>query len=399
MRISPFPPQNISDFDDHFSQKTLARAQELVREETVEILECSGSNITARVQGSEFHPYDVLINFGGHYHCTCPSEVQPCKHVAAVLIQATKSDSNGFDLNAHLQNLELAQAKTLLIDLASLPEVRPVLLKRVLVKTSSIPKGAIKALKTILKRSQNIEHEGDIGEAAFAELSTLPAFERSDEAWQIYELVRGYEINYAYYDPEDESGDAYWEDRQSDWEGRALQHWGTAEAELDRGEAALRTIIQKIDINSAMWNPAIEIAKRVPTGAEMLEEWLERVDGRSVRYLDTFKREFVKTFKTADEYEQHLRDHLESPNNYVELMYFLQQQNRQKDALEIAAAGVRDEISRLKRGRGDITVYQRGEHWSGTQTASVNEMRVMLALLQEHQPSFEWESAFFRIRS
>ncbi len=395
MEFDQFPPTDLADFEGFFSSKTFQKAREIVRSGDVKLLERSSSAITARVQGSEMKPYDVLIDSEGEYDCTCPSEIQPCKHVAAVLLAATQQKGEAdFDLNAHLQSLDLAQSRTLLLDLASLPQMRQHLLKRVLIKSAGIPKGAIKALKKVLDGSKSIEDEGDLGEAAFAELAALAPDERSDEAWQIYELLDTYEPDYDYYDPEEESGDAYWEDRQSDWMALALKHWGTAEAELGRGEAALKTILPKIGSNQEMWEAALETALRVKDGKATLEDWLKNQPGRDNHALGRFRRDFLQHFRKPEEYEQYLRDNLDSTRDHYELVQHLQGQNRLEKALDVAAQGVRHEIKDYRRFRGDIEGT-----WNGmliyAHSMDIDPMLAMLTLLREHRPGFEWEGAMF----
>lgn len=389
-----FPPISQDDFREFFGGKTWERARQIAAAGDVEILERSPSAITARVQGSEFRPYEVFIDADGEYECTCPSEVQPCKHVGAVLIAAAQQKGEpDFDLNAHLQNLDLAQARTLLLDLAGLPEARQHLLKRVQVKSMGIPKGAIRALKKVLEGGKNIEHEGDLGEAAFAELAALAPGERSDEAWQIYELLDVYEVDYDHYAPEDESGDAYWEDRQLDWMALALRHWGSGEAELGRGEAALKTILRQVSNSPEMWEAALETALRVEDGKAILERWLNQSPDQN-RWLERFQRDFLQHFHSPAEYEAHLRGSLRSVSDFYELVQHLQGQGRLEEALDIAAQGVRHEIRDYQRALGDIEGT-----WNGltiyAHSMGIDPMLAMLTLLREHRPGFEWEAAAF----
>jgi uncharacterized Zn finger protein len=72
----------------------------------VDFLERSPSHLSARVQGSEIRPYDVQVSADGDYDCSYPSDIQPCKHVAAVLLYVIQNkEETGFDLKAHLQDL------------------------------------------------------------------------------------------------------------------------------------------------------------------------------------------------------------------------------------------------------------------------------------------------------
>lgn len=394
MNFSNFPP-NKSDLEGYFSSKTLSRAKDIIADDLVQLLERSSTHLTARVQGSEIQPYIIVVSNDGDYSCSCPSEIQPCKHVAAVLLYATThAAETEIDLNQHLQSMEPLEAKTLLLELATLSDVRPILLKRVLIRSSKsgsskLRKGVIKALKKILGDSKNIEHEGEIGEAAFEELATLKADERSKEAWQIYELLEDYEPNYEYYDPEDESGDAYWEDRQSEWQGLALLHWGTAEAELGRGETALGVILQHLDRNSSMWPAALEVAKHLEDGADFIEAWLAKQKPEQNYALGRFQRDFLKQFGNAKAYEKHLRERLKHPHDYLELVQLLQGQQREREALELAARCVRQNAKDELKGRDDLSPY-----W-GIFQAEDDPLLVMLDLLKTQQPNFEWDEATF----
>ena len=57
MEFQSFPPKQ-KDFERFFRSKTLQRARDLLAED-VRILECSSSQLTAEVQGSEVRPYLV----------------------------------------------------------------------------------------------------------------------------------------------------------------------------------------------------------------------------------------------------------------------------------------------------------------------------------------------------
>ncbi len=283
-------------------------------------------------------------------------------------------------------------ASSQLLELANLSELRPILLKRLVRGTNSnVPKGAIKALKKVLERSKNIEHESELGEAAFLELESLAPELRGDEAWQLHVLLEDYEIDYEYYDPEDESGDAYWEDRQSAWSAVALHHWASAESELGRGQAALETLLRKIDSNGDIWQGVVEIGKRQPELRTRIGDWLKNAG--SYR-KEEFTRDFLRYFRDPIEYENHLRKNLERARDYAELMRFYLEQDRENDALEIAAAGIRKELKASQDGKGDLEVdTPYGTFWSHSyHTTDVPEM---LDLLREKQPSFEWERAQF----
>jgi uncharacterized Zn finger protein len=393
MNFSNFPP-NKDELETYFSSKILSRAKDIIAEDLVQLLERSSTHLTARVQGSEIQPYTVVVSDSGDYSCSCPSEIQPCKHVAAVLLYATMhAAETEIDLNQHLQSMDPAEAKTLLLELATISDVRPILLKRLLIRSSKsgpskLRKGVIKALKKVLDDGKNIEGEGELGEAAFQELATLGADERSDEAWQIYELLDTYEPN-EYYDPEDESGDAYWEDRQSEWQGLALLHWGTAEAELGRGEAALETILHHLDRNDSMWQAALELAKHVEDGADFIEAWLARQKPEQNYFLGSFQRDFLKQFGNAKAYEKHLRGRLNHPHDYLELVQLLQGQNRDREALELAARCIRQNAKSELKGRDDLSPY-----W-GIYHPEADPLLVMLDLLKTQQPNFEWDEATF----
>ncbi len=279
-----------------------------------------------------------------------------------------------------------------MLELANSNELRPILLKRLLRGTSgNAPKGAIKALKKVLERSKDIEHESELGEAAFLELESLAPEQRSDEAWQLHELLENYEIDYEYYDPEDESGDVYWEDRQSEWSAIALHHWASAESELGRGQAALETLLRKIDSNGDIWQGVVELGKRQPELQARIVGWLKKSDSHR---KEEFTRDFLRYFRDPSEYENHLRKNLEKARDYAELMRFYLEQDRKNDALEIAAAGIRKELKISQDGEGDLEVHTPfGIFWS--HSYHVTDVAEMLELLRKERPSFEWERALF----
>ncbi|MHB1175481.1 MAG: DEAD/DEAH box helicase [Sulfuriferula sp.] len=112
------------DLRDHFSETWLARGRDLVWQERVLDMECSGDKryMSARVQGSRTLPYPVTIRVNhspkGWYpvgHCGCPVGYN-CKHVAAVLIAALGDGTQSVDgvpagLDIWLQRLgQAAQA-------------------------------------------------------------------------------------------------------------------------------------------------------------------------------------------------------------------------------------------------------------------------------------------------
>lgn len=396
MRFSTFPP-DASQVKSLFSGKTLAKARDIIEDDLVELLEHSPTHLTAKVQGSEIEPYTTVIDSSGEYSCTCPSEIQPCKHVAAVLLYASENEAEtDLDLNHYLESLNEAQAKALLLELSRQSDIRPVLLKRVLLQTAksdtpAVRKGVIKALKKILNDGKNIEHEGELGEAAFQELATLEASERSKEAWQIYELLEHYEPN-DYYDPYDESGDAYWEDRQSDWMGLAILHWGTAEAELGRAEGALEVILDLLEENHGMWEAALEVVKHTEEGVDALETWLSQQDPETSYFLEELQHDFMKRFANPKAYEKHLRERLERPENFWELVQFLLSQNREEEAMDMARKCVRYFIKAELKERDDFDPY-----WS-VYRDDEDPLMLMLALLKIQEPSFEWEEAQFIFR-
>jgi hypothetical protein len=311
MKFDPFPPVAIRDFEDFFNRKTLVKAQELVIDDAVNLLEQSSTHLTALVQGSEIQPYVVLIT-ANTCSCTCPSDVFPCKHIGAVLLQAVSMpNSSTLDLTTYLQALEPIAAKTWLLELANENVLRPLLLKRLLVKPVRLLAGskkAIAALKKVLEHGKNIEHETDLGAAAFAELQALNPEERSDEGWQLHELLEDYEIDYEFYDPYDESGDAYWEDRQSQWNGIALRHWATAESELGRGQAALETVLKHMKSwDTELWEGIVWIGLHQPELVKRIEKWLNQAD---IHTKEQFQNEFTRHFRSAAEYEQYLKTNL-----------------------------------------------------------------------------------------
>jgi hypothetical protein len=394
MRFSTFPPR-ATDFKSLFSGKTLAKARDIIEDDLLELLERSSSHLTASVQGSEIESYTVVISSSGDYSCTCPSEVQPCKHVAAVLLYANDNEAETeLDLNQYLESLNETQAKTLLLELANQSDIRALLLKRVLLQsatseTPAVRKGVAKALKKILDDGKNIEHEGELGEAAFRELATLGAPERSKEAWQIYNLLDSYEPN-EYYDPYDESGDAYWEDRQGEWMALAILHWGTAEAELGRAEGALEVILDLLENNVEMWQAALEVAKHTEDGVDALETWLSQQDPKETYFLDRLRHDFMKRFANPKALEKHLRGRLERPEQYWELVQFLLGQNREKDAMDTARTAVRHFVKvTLKDDEFTRWSIYRDEE---------DPLLLMLALLKIQEPGFEWEEAQFVFR-
>jgi hypothetical protein len=395
MRFSSFPP-TASEVKVLFSSKTLSKARDILEDDLVELLEHSKSHLTAKVQGSEMEPYTTIISRDGNYSCSCPSDIQPCKHVAAVLLYASENEAEtDLDLNSYLESLNEIQARELLLELANQSDIRAVLLKRVLLqsaisKAPTVRKGVIKALKKILDDGKNIEHEGELGEAAFRELATLDASERSKEAWQIYDLLDIYEPN-EYYDPYDESGDAYWEDRQGDWMALAMLHWGTAEAELGRADGALEVILGFLENNHGMWQAALEVARHTEDGVETLETWLGQQDPEKTYFLDQLQHDFLKRFANPKALEKHLRGRLERPEHYWELVQFLLGQNREEDAMDITRTGVRHFVTTTLRERGDFA------HWS-VYREDEDPLMLMLALLKIQEPGFEWEEAQFVFR-
>jgi hypothetical protein len=396
MHFSTFPP-SASDVQALFSSKTLSKARDILEDDLVDLLESSSSHLTAKVQGSEMEPYTTIISRDGDYSCTCPSEIQPCKHVAAVLLYARENEAEtDLDLNSYLESLNEIQAKALLLELANQSDIRAVLLKRVLLQsakaaTPAVRKGVIKALKKILDDGKNIEHEGELGEAAFRELATLDASERSKEAWQIYDLLEGYEPN-EYYDAYDESGDAYWEDRQSEWMALAMLHWGTAEAELGRAEDALEVILDLLENNHDMWQAALEVAQHTEDGVDALETWLGQQDPEKTYFLDKLRHDFMKRFANPKALEKHLRERLERPEHYWELVQFLLGQNREKEAMDTARTGVRRFVKAELKERDDFSPYWR------VYREDEDPLMLMLALLKVQEPGFEWEEAQFVFR-
>jgi hypothetical protein len=247
MRITPFPPQNIGDFDEHFSSKTLTRAQTVVDSNAAYLHEHTSERLVARIRNPDGTDFNPSVTAQGTFDCDCNDDVRPCQHVAAALILAIKEQPS---IDALVQQLNLEQARALLLEFAHIPELRA-----------------------------------------------------------------------------------------------ALQRQGIAS-----------------------------------DGPENAQPKLEPFDNNT------------------EITEEHLRANLETPKHFLALMRFLCEQHRKKEALEIAAAGVRTELSRLKRGRGDITVFHRGEAWHTTQTSFESEMLELIEFLREAKPGFEWEEALFRIK-
>ena len=386
MKFDSFPPIKASDLEPYFTAKTLGKAREIVQDEMIKLLEKSSTHISARVQGSEPRPYSVIVRANGDYDCSCPSEVQPCKHVAASLLYAMRAGTDEtIDLTAYLQNLDSSQAKALLLELAENSEVRQILLNRQ-VKTARVSKGAIKALKRILERSENIEDESELGEAAFIELEHLEARERSTQALELYELLDTYEPDYSEYDPEDESGDAYWEDRQSEWMGFAMKSWASAEFELNHGAETFQVLFKRLGQETELWEATLEVVKRLnATGntqpKEQLAAWLKKHDEKQVYQIERFTREFLQALRSPQEYEKYLRDNLETADDHLELFKHLKAQNREQDALEAASQAVRTLLP--TRGFGSWGYF--------------GELEKLVTALRNARPSFEWECAAFAL--
>jgi hypothetical protein len=386
MEFDSFPPGKKSDFESYFSSKTLGRAREIVDDEMLKLLERSGTHLSARVQGSEPRPYQVMIRANGSYDCSCPSEIQPCKHVAATLLYAMQApDEETLDLTAFLQSLDAVQAKTLLLELAENSEVRALLLERQ-VKTARVAKGAIKALCKILERSKNIEFEGELGEQAFLELEHLNAQERSVQATNLYDLLDDYEPDYSDYDPYNEDGEAYWEDRRSEWMGLAMQAWAGAELELGRGDAAFKSLLSKLEGDSVLWEAVLKLAKGLHEAGDsqskdQLARWLdEHSEDEDFYELEQYTREFLRALRSPEDYETYLRDNLETGADHLELFKHLQGQHRTIEALGIAENAVRT----LLPNRSSSPWVSVGE-----------ELDELLNALRLARPSFEWERAAF----
>jgi SWIM zinc finger len=389
MEFDSFPPGKKSDFESYFSSKTLGKAREIVGDEMLKLLERSGTHLSARVQGSEPRPYQVMIRADGSYECSCPSEVQPCKHVAATLLYAMQApDEETLDLTTFLQGLDAVQAKTLLLDLAEHGEVRALLLQR-RIKTAQVAKGAIKALCKILERGKNIELEGELGEQAFAELEHLNAQERSVRATELYDLLDDYELDYSDYDDYNEDGDAYWEDRQSEWMGRAMQSWASAELELGRGEAAFKTLLSRLEHSSEMWEAVLQLAKGLQEAGntqakDQLARWLDKhSDNERFHALKRYTREFLQTLRSPEDYETYLRDNLETAADHLELFNHLQGQQRSADALDVAQDAVRTLLANRK-----------SNPWINLH----GELEQLITVLRRDRPGFEWERAAFALR-
>jgi hypothetical protein len=260
MRITPFPPQNLSDFEDHFSQKTLARAQNLVDTRAVYLYTSTSEQLIARIRNPDGSDYNPRVTAQGEYSCDCDNDIKPCQHVAAALILAVTQQPS---VETLIAQLTLKEAQALLLEFAHLPELRSALQKR-----NAHPQ-----------------------------------------------------------DPE----------------------------------------------------PApLEPAPLEPAVSEPIPSELEP--------------------SITPPTEEALRAALENPKQHLELVRLLNNKKTKSEALEMAAAGVRTEINRLKRGRGDITVFHRGEAWHTTQTSFESEMLELIGFLREHQPGFEWEEALFRIK-
>ncbi len=267
MRITPFPPTQIGDFDEHFSSKTLARAEDLVTTRGAQLTEHSRERITAHMRNIDGSDFDTRISADGHYSCTCDENVQPCQHIAATLLLVVRRDAK---LEAKLDQLEAQQLRVLITELSQ------------------------------------------------------------DQQWR--DLIH-------------QSVDAF--------NPQALEGHVSPDS-------------QSIEIER--WNTE-----------------------------DVVQRESSEAEQLSTSNEDDLRSHLETPEQHFALVQHLQNQGRTKEAFEIAANGVRDELHRLKRGQGGIEVLVKGSQTT-TQTAFPNEMLKMITMLREQQPAFEWELAAFRIK-
>jgi hypothetical protein len=170
-----------------------------------------------------------------------------------------------------------------------------------------------------------------------------------------------------------------------------LHHWATAESELGRGQAALETLLRQLDSNGDIWQGVVELGKRQPELQTRIGDWLKNAG--SYR-KEEFTRDFLRYFRDLIEYESHLRKNLNTARDYAELMRFYLEQDRENDALEIAAAGVRKELKVAHDGEGDFVVHTPYGTFS-SHSYHVTDVPEMLELLRKKQPSFEWERALF----
>jgi hypothetical protein len=97
-----------------------------------------------------------------------------------------------------------------------------------------------------------------------------------------------------------------------------------------------------------------------------------------VENMEPLRRAFLEQLGSPTEYEAHLRRYLTGPDHYADLVTLLNSQQREDEALEVAARAIRE------------LVLARPGYWGDW--ASLHEL---LDGLRQAQTSFEWEMAAF----
>jgi hypothetical protein len=413
MQFYSFPPTDPSQWEAAFYEKVLWRAKGIVADGAVRLLERSTSHLTARVQGSQPLPYLVLVRANGSYRCTCPSEVQPCKHVAATLLAAMASPAGAVagsdtptDLSEYLQQLDASAAKALLLELAEQPQVRQWLLTRrckpvipmieVIETDDETDTTILRQWEALFHTEEDVEAIDRLAERAFEQLQALPPSERGPRALALRKLIEDFEIapsdndhdydddNYDGNDNDYEAADGYWQDRRDELLSDVMFVWAEAECELGRGAAAFATLMAEIDILDQLWYAALQTAVALQKAGNdqaknQLTAWMQAKKQHSA---DQYQREFLAALAPAAEYEQYLREHCTESNHYLELFYFLSNQQRQPEGLDLAATIVR----RFVLGEDQEKVRAVNNY---------HPLQPMIEALRQAQPSFEWEMAAF----
>jgi hypothetical protein len=112
---------------------------------------------------------------------------------------------------------------------------------------------------------------------------------------------------------------------------------------------------------------------------EQLAAWLEQPHENQAYRIEQFRREFLQVLRSPQEYENHLRQNLETARDYLELFNHLQSQNRADDALEVAGHAIR-------------TLLLARVSWG-----YAGELNELVNALRAARPSFEWERAAFAL--
>ena len=389
MHFSTFPPKT-GEWQALFSPKTLERGRILMGRDAVELLERNPTLLLGRVQGSEHQPYQVLLRSSGTYTCSCPSDVQPCKHVAALLFYAESHFEAGATTSENwLENLDPIQAKILLLELAQDPLVRGKLVQ----KAHTVHPGAWDALSAflgVLERGDNIEYESELAEAAFEQLENLPSAEKRIQSAILIDLLENFEMEDEGYDPYDDNGAGYWEDLAGEWRSRAEGILGSALLEAGDVDGALEFLLPRVPGEPDLWPRALDVALKHPQGRQKLEAMLDSPQwdrGYRKGQNITLRRDLIRHFDGPTAYERELRAHLDTSSDYLELFNFLLEEGRKTEALDLASAGVRTFGSKGNQ-YSDNTVWMH--------VMPGDAVGQMLDTLRIERRSFEWERVAFR---